>query len=220
MKSLNICAVASVFVAVQVLAQSPTRPPANPSQDPAAQPANSGVDTHSTDPSVNMGRNPSPSTQQTEGTTENHRAPTAPPTRDSTLTGPSDMGGPPQPSTGSSESAAVTQESEQPTPATGTQTQVAAEPAIAGTEVVSVSDQPLGSVVETVFDSQGQPAFVVISSGESMAALPYDAARTMMSGQKLVIDRTRLAQAPKVQPGEWHENQSWQAPSTRYWSQR
>ncbi|MFL6547244.1 MAG: PRC-barrel domain-containing protein, partial [Povalibacter sp.] len=98
--------------------------------------------------------------------------------------------------------------------------QVAPEPAIAGTEVVTASDQPLGSVVETVFDAQGQPAFVVISAGKDMTVLPYQTARAMMNGQKIVIDRTRLTKAPKVKPGEWKDEagaSEWKNQATQYW---
>lgn len=221
MNGLKLCAIPMVFAAAQVLAQAQSRPPVNPTQDPATTATDSATGTRAADPSVNMGRNPRASTQQTEGTTESHRAPTAPPPRDDSLTGPNDMGAMPQPSTGESESAAVDREGSRRTPAP-TQTQVAMEPAIAGTPVVTVGNQPLGSVVETVFDSQGQPSFVVISVGEDMAALPYQTAASMMSGQKIVIDQNRLTQAPKVAPGEWRDGNrtGWQTPSTRYWNER
>jgi hypothetical protein len=221
MNALKLCAIPMLFAAAQVLAQVQSRPPENPTQDPAAQSAEPATGTRATDPSVNMGRNPRASTQQTEGTTENHRAPTAPPPRDAALMGPNDMGAMPQPSTGESESAAVDREGSKRANAPA-QTQVAAEPAIAGTPVVTAGNQPLGSVVETVFDSRGQPSFVVISVGENMAAVPYQTAASMMSGQKIVVDPNRLTQAPKVAPGEWRDTSrtGWQTPSTRYWNER
>jgi hypothetical protein len=213
MNSLKLCVIPMVFAAAQVLAQTQTqtREPDNPTQDPATkQSSDSRPSAPVADPSVNMGRNPAPSTQQTEGTLQEHRAPTATPPRDSSLSGPN---------TGRVDSKdGASGSSQSRTEAPPTQTQVAAEPAVVGTEVVTNSDQPLGSVVETVFDSQGQPAFVVISAGESMTALPYQTAKAMMNGDKMVIDRSRLSKAPKLGPGAWKDQQDdWKQQVTQYW---
>lgn len=208
MDTLKLCGALIIFATADALAQSQTREPADPTQDPAPNAtSDSRPSAPVADPSVNMGRNPAPSTQPTEGTLQDHRAPGAPPPRDSGLSGPN---------------AARTDDSaetdSQSRPRLTAPTQVAAEPAIAGTAVVTNSNQSVGSVVETVFDSQGQPAFVVISSGESMTAVPYQTAKSMMNGEKLVIDRSKLAKAPKIRAGQWREGgERWKSEATQYW---
>ena len=86
--------------------------------------------------------------------------------------------------------------------------------------VVSSAQAPLGKVVDVVFDAQGQPEFVVISTQQGKAAaVPYEAATAMKSGNKVVIEQSRLQQAPTVKEGEWRgRSQTWKDDSSRYWS--
>ena len=90
---------------------------------------------------------------------------------------------------------------------------------IVGREVVSATNAPLGKVTEVIFDAQGQPDFVVIASEGKSAAVPYATANSMARGNKIVMDQSRLSQAPKVKQGEWRSSSgSWKTDSQRYWN--
>ncbi len=204
-----ICAaaafVATACVATEASAQTQTRKPADPTQDPAAEATDSRPNASATDPG-----NPPLSTQKIEGTLRDHPSLAAPPARDARPRSPNAAR---TDDSTQSDSHSTREGAALPAP-----TQIAAEPAISGTAVVTKSNQAVGSVVETVFDSQGQPDFVVISAGESMTAVPYRAAKSMMSGEKLVIDRSRLAKAPKIRAGQWRESgEDWKNDSRHYW---
>ncbi|HEY4369491.1 MAG TPA: PRC-barrel domain-containing protein [Steroidobacteraceae bacterium] len=90
---------------------------------------------------------------------------------------------------------------------------------IVGRAVVTPSNAPLGKVSEIVFDATGQPAFVVISTHGKTSALPYAMANSMLSGDKVVIDKARLQGAPKLKAGEWRDRSSedWKDDAIRYW---
>lgn len=98
-------------------------------------------------------------------------------------------------------------------------TQSATQSELVGAAVVSPSDAPLGKVVDVVFDAKNQPAFVVISSGNTATAVPFAVANSMMSADKIVIDQSRLKAAPKVKQGEWRSesSSSWKQDAARYW---
>jgi PRC-barrel domain len=91
---------------------------------------------------------------------------------------------------------------------------------LVGASVVTRTNAPLGQVTEVVFDSKQQPAFVIISTEDQSSAVPYAAASSMMSGDKVVIDQSRLQAAPKLKQGEWkHQSDAkWQADAARYWN--
>jgi hypothetical protein len=88
-----------------------------------------------------------------------------------------------------------------------------------GAPVVTQANAPLGRVTEVVFDSKQQPAFVIISTEDQSSAVPYAAASSMMSDDKVVIDQSKLKAAPKLKEGEWKQQSSakWQAEAARYW---
>jgi sporulation protein YlmC with PRC-barrel domain len=90
---------------------------------------------------------------------------------------------------------------------------------LVGAPVVSTTQAPIGQVVDVVFDSKNQPAFVVISSEGKAVAVPYSVAKSMKSADKIVMDRSRLQAAPKVKEGEWrNEAGTWKDESARYWN--
>ena len=91
---------------------------------------------------------------------------------------------------------------------------------LVGASVVTRTNAPLGQVTEVVFDSKQQPAFVIISTEDQSSAVPYAAASSMMSGDKVVIDQSKLRAAPKLKQGEWkHQSDAkWQADAARYWN--
>jgi hypothetical protein len=95
------------------------------------------------------------------------------------------------------------------------------KPELVGLQVVSTSNAPLGEVVDVVFDSQGQPDYVVIASEGNNAAVPFQAASSMIEGGKVIMDQSKLKQAPKLDQGEWREkgeNASWKHDATQYWA--
>jgi hypothetical protein len=91
---------------------------------------------------------------------------------------------------------------------------------LVGASVVTRTNAPVGQVTEVVFDSKQQPAFVIISTEDQSSAVPYAAASSMMSGDKVVIDQSKLQAAPKLKQGEWkHQSDAkWQADAARYWN--
>lgn len=90
---------------------------------------------------------------------------------------------------------------------------------IVGAPVVSVSNAPLGTVVDVVFDATNRPEFVVIQSESKSTAVPYSAASSMKKADKIVVEQARLQAAPKVGEGAWRNPVSnrWKQESTRYW---
>lgn len=153
--------------------------------------------------------NPMPSTSDTEGTAADR----TPPGKTATDTA-TDPAANPQPSTSPTEGTAAdrTPPGKTPTAATGRD--------MVGTAVVSKDEAPLGTVVEVVFDAQGQPEFVVIATeeGES-AAVPYRTASSMRTGNKVVMDKSRLERAPTVKQGEWQgRSGTWKEDASRYWN--
>lgn len=159
---------------------------------------------------------PRPATSPTEGTAADRTPPGETPTHrpDAQQQGP-------QPSTSPTEGTAADR-----TPPGRTQTMKEAAAGrhgqgteLVGVAVVSPGDAPLGQVVDVVFDSTNQPAYVVISSEGESAAVPYAVANSMRTADKIVIDRSRLEAAPKVKQGEWKSEASgsWKKESSRYW---
>ena len=91
---------------------------------------------------------------------------------------------------------------------------------LVGATVVSPKGAAIGEVVDVVFDAVAKPAYVVIASEGTAAAVPYAVADSMKSGGKVVIDEAKLKKAPKVKQGEWRSNTSdaWKGDASRYWS--
>lgn len=92
---------------------------------------------------------------------------------------------------------------------------------VVGLQVESTTGQSLGTVSDVVADSGGQPAYAMISTGtDTMTAVPYDAVRSMMSGDKIVMDRTLLENSPQVSRNEMKDKSdtSWKTEADRYWS--
>jgi cytoskeletal protein RodZ len=152
---------------------------------------------------------PQPATSETEGTAADRTQPGRTPTEDASTQTQN-----PRPSTSETEGTAADRTPPGKTPTTG-----ATQSELVGAAVVSKSDAPLGKVVDVVFDSKNQPAFVVISSGGTATAVPFAVANSMMSDEKLVIDQSRLKAAPKIKQGEWRSeaSSSWKQDATRYW---
>jgi sporulation protein YlmC with PRC-barrel domain len=157
---------------------------------------------------------PQPSTNPAEGTAADRTPPGKTPTRDTARNTTVD----PRPSTSETEGTAADRTSpddSSPSAAAGARAST-----LVGAQVVTSADAPIGKVVDVVFDTKDQPAFVVIESRGTQAAVPYAAASSMMSGTRVVIDQSRLERAPKVKQGEWRNrsNESWKADAAKYWT--
>lgn len=189
---IQTCGLLALFaLASSAMAQAPTAPP--PAQDSAQQ-------------------DPRPSTSRTEGTAADSTAPGETPTRSSAQ----EVLPRPAPATSPTEGTAA--DSTPPDRASGGGTMQAE---LVGLEVVSPSDAPLGTVIDVVFDSRGQPDYVVIASQGNNAAVPYSTASTMVEGDKVIMEQSRLQGAPKIRQGEWRSQSSrdWKSDAKRYWDQ-
>jgi sporulation protein YlmC with PRC-barrel domain len=96
-----------------------------------------------------------------------------------------------------------------------------ATPKIVGLQVISPTGEALGSVVDVTMDAQHQPEYVVVSTGnDTMTAVPYSTASSMIKNNKVVMDRTKLQNSPQVAQSELRDksNSKWRADSDKYWS--
>jgi hypothetical protein len=91
---------------------------------------------------------------------------------------------------------------------------------VIGLEVISPSGNSLGTVVDTVKDPTGAPAYIVISSAKGNTVMPYPAAASMVHDNAVVVDQSKLNNAPKVEQGAWKDasSKSWRTESDRYWA--
>jgi hypothetical protein len=153
---------------------------------------------------------PQPATSETEGTAADRTQPGQTPTQ-----GAPSQTQDPRPATSETEGTAA----DRTPPGRTATTQGATKSELVGATVVSTSDAPLGKVVDVVFDAKNQPAFVVISSGDTATAVPFAVANSMMSADKIIVDQSRFKAAPKVKQGEWRSEASsnWKQDAARYW---
>ena len=91
-----------------------------------------------------------------------------------------------------------------------------------GMTVQAPSGESLGTVVDLVPGPTGstESGYVVIaSSGGSATPVPYAAASSMIQNGKIVVERTRLESAPKVQQRQLEDrsSKSWQSKADKYW---
>jgi sporulation protein YlmC with PRC-barrel domain len=109
-----------------------------------------------------------------------------------------------------------------------------------GMSVVSGEGSPLGEVKDIIFDRQGRATHVVVayggesaigpgetpdaaapqsSPGGKLTAMPWDAAMASIKDGRLVLDGTKLQQAPSFKPGEWPDldDRAWSTGADDYW---
>lgn len=94
-------------------------------------------------------------------------------------------------------------------------------PELVGTQVVSPAKTPIGKVVDVVFDSRGQPDYIVIASEGQNAALPYKTASSMMERGTVIVDEAKLRSAPKIEQGQWRTQRDgdWKEAASDYWDE-
>jgi hypothetical protein len=105
---------------------------------------------------------------------------------------------------------------------------------------VSTDGSPLGEVKDIIFDRQGRATHLVLayhsqsdsapgdSPGDSrpapspdakLTAMPWDAAVASMKDDHLVLDGSKLQDAPSFTPDTWPnlDDPAWSAPADTYW---
>ena len=163
--------------------------------------------------------NPQPSTSETEGTAADRTPPGQTPTQQQNMpqqTQPDAM-----PSTSPTEGTAAdrTPPGQTPTRQQGGSAMHQEGKEIVGAAVVSKTNAQLGKVVDVVFGETQQPEFVIISSDGKSVAMPYSAANSMMTTDKIVVDRAKLQSAPKLSENQWRKDSTgkWRLDAMRYW---
>jgi hypothetical protein len=161
--------------------------------------------------------NPAPATSETEGTAADRTAPNPQATRP---VAPADTQTDPRPSTNPAEGTAADRTPPGSTSTTHPGQDASQRSELVGAAVVTPAGAPIGEVVDVVFDSVSKPAFVVIASEGKASAVPYSVASSMKSGDKVVMDQSRLKSAPKVNQGEWRSSSSetWKSDAKKYWN--
>jgi PRC-barrel domain len=159
-----------------------------------------------------------PSTAETEGTAADRSPPgktqTAPMAGAETTVSP-------QPSTSPTEGTAADRTAPGKTPTRTAEASGTRGKEMMGANVVSSDQAPLGTVADVTLDAAGQPEFVVIAVQGQETAVPYRTASSMMSGNKLVMDRSRLQGAPKIKQGERRGGSTaWKNDASQYWNER
>ncbi|HEY2036688.1 MAG TPA: PRC-barrel domain-containing protein [Steroidobacteraceae bacterium] len=109
-----------------------------------------------------------------------------------------------------------------------------------GIQIVSTDGSPLGEVKDIIFDRQGRATHLVLayhsqsdsapgdSPGDSrpapspdakLTAMPWDAAVASMKDDHLVLDGSKLQDAPSFTPDTWPnlDDPAWSAPADTYW---
>lgn len=109
-----------------------------------------------------------------------------------------------------------------------------------GMPVVSTDGSPLGDVKDIVFDQQGRATHLVISYASApdaspgdvtdpakpapsldgkLTAMPWDAAAASIKEGRVVLDGTKLQDAPSFTPQAWPnlDNPAWSVTADAYW---
>jgi hypothetical protein len=90
-----------------------------------------------------------------------------------------------------------------------------------GMQVKSPSGDVLGRVASIVPSDSNKEGYVVIADVQGIATpVPYRAASAMIQHDTLVVDKSRLANAPKVQQYQTEDGPSdvWQRKADKYWT--
>lgn len=93
----------------------------------------------------------------------------------------------------------------------------------AGSIVQSPAGEAIGRVKDIVPDANtGDPAYVVIATRLGSVAVPYSVIAPMFQGGHVVLDRSRLDTAPRVQDTQLQDksNATWKKEADRYWQSR
>ena len=93
---------------------------------------------------------------------------------------------------------------------------------LVGMKVQTASGDTLGQIKNVVIDKSGQTSYAVIAYGATagkQTAVPWAAASPMIQGDKLVMDRSQLEQAPVLSKSQKLDPSSgtWSRDANVYW---
>lgn len=99
------------------------------------------------------------------------------------------------------------------------------EAKMVGTKVQMSTGENLGEVKEVLFDTKGNASYAVIAHGSVMGmgakrtAVPWSTVKPAMQHDKLILDRSQLAQAPVLPKGATPDASigSWSRDADMYW---
>jgi hypothetical protein len=82
---------------------------------------------------------------------------------------------------------------------------------------------PEGTVIGTVHDvlpepANGQPAYILVATDSGLTAIPYWVIGHLILDAHIVIDRSKLAEAPRMPRGAKPEDSHWREQADDYWS--
>ncbi|MGH8287128.1 MAG: PRC-barrel domain-containing protein [Steroidobacteraceae bacterium] len=92
-----------------------------------------------------------------------------------------------------------------------------------GKNVETSTGDTIGEVKDLVIDQQGKITHVIISYGRlgstKLTAVPHETVKQMKRGDKIVVDRTRLENAPSFEESNYPNlaSASWSTAADRYW---
>jgi hypothetical protein len=93
----------------------------------------------------------------------------------------------------------------------------------AGTVVQSPAGESIGLVKDVVPDTNsGEPAYVLISTRSGNTAVPYSAVALVFHDGRVILDRSRLESAPRVNDRQLLDSSdvTWKKQADRYWGTR
>jgi sporulation protein YlmC with PRC-barrel domain len=92
-----------------------------------------------------------------------------------------------------------------------------------GKNVETSAGDTIGEVKDVVIDEQGKATHVIVSHGRlgstKLTAVPFDTVKQMMRADKLVMDKTRLENAPSFDESSFPNvtSTTWSSSYDRYW---
>ena len=93
-----------------------------------------------------------------------------------------------------------------------------------GKNVESPTGDTIGEVNDVVIDAEGKATHVIVSAGRpgstKMVAVPYQTLKQAMKGETVVLDRTRLENAPSFEESNFPNvaSSTWSSETDRYWA--
>lgn len=90
-----------------------------------------------------------------------------------------------------------------------------------GLTVQSETGEPIGTVTDVLADATtGAPLYALISTEGETAAVPYEAASSMVQADALVVERSRLESAPRIEQGQLTDPAAtWASEANAYWGE-
>lgn len=99
---------------------------------------------------------------------------------------------------------------------------------LVGIEVQTATGESVGKVEDLVLDSSGRITHAIVAHGgtlgvgEKLTAVPWRVVAAQLSGDKLILEREQIKQAPSFQDGRWPNltSANWSRQFDEYWRQQ